>query len=82
MKTQFRLAEDKGMKEAELSTTRIIQAFTLSNTNSAFVRVRSEVDKVMATSVVEIYGNFSELTTPILTQVSFKYPFNFNRYIS
>ncbi len=69
-KSNVRAAADKALKEADLSTERVIQAFTLSNTDPSFVKVRDEIDKAMATSVVQIYGEFSKLTTPILTQVS------------
>ena len=66
LKTNLRAAEDKAMKEAAgLSTNRVIKVFTLSNNNAAFVKVRAAIDKVMATSVEEMYGKFSELTTPI-----------------
>ena len=70
LKRNLRAAEDKAMKEADLSTARVIKTFTLSHNDPSFVKVRTEIDKVMATSVVAIYGDFSELTTPILTQVS------------
>jgi hypothetical protein len=69
LKTNLRAAEDKVMKQSDISTKRIIQTFTLENNNAAFIKVRDEVDKVMSESVLSIYGNFSELTTPILTQV-------------
>ena len=69
LKMNLRAAEDKATKEANLSTSRVIKAFTLRNDDTAFVKVKSEVDKVMATSVEGVYGEFTELTTPILTQV-------------
>ena len=49
LKTNVRAAADKAMKEASLSTERVIQAFTLSNSDAAFVKVRDEIDKAMAT---------------------------------
>jgi hypothetical protein len=70
LKSTLRSAEDKVIKEAVLSTNRVKQALTLDNNDAAFLKVRAEVDKVMSSSVQEIYGQFSELTTPILTQVS------------
>ena len=69
LKTNFWAAEDTAMKEADLLTNRVIKVFTLNNNDTAFIKVRAEIDKVLATSVEEIYGEFSELTTPILTQV-------------
>ena len=69
LKSNLRVAEDKAMKEAELSTSQVIHAFTLNNSDPAFVKVRTEIDKVMSTSVIDIYGQFSERTTPILNQV-------------
>ena len=69
LKTSLRAAEDKVVKDAEISTKRIIQTFTLEYNDPSFARVRCEVDKVMSESVMSIYGDFSELTTPILTQV-------------
>ena len=60
-----------GCQGGDLSTGRVIQAFTLNNTDPSFVKVRAVVDKAMAKSVIQIYGEFSELTTPILTQVSY-----------
>ena len=69
LKPDLRAAEDNAMKDADLSTSRVIKVFTLNNNDSAFVRVKSEVDKVMATSVEGVYGEFTELPTPILTQV-------------
>ena len=69
LKTSLRAAEDKVVKDADISTNRIIQTFTLEYNDPSFARVRCEVDKVMSESVMSIYGDFSELTTPILTQV-------------
>ena len=87
LKSNLRLAEDKAMKEENLSTSRVIQAFALNNSDPSFVKVRTEIDKVMSTSVIDIYGQFSELTTPILNQVSQIFQLNhtgfnhFHRYI-
>ncbi len=76
LKTNLRALEDKAMKEAELSTSRVIKAFTLENNNPAFLKVRAEIDTVMSESVQDIYGEFSELTTPILNQVRTMFPYN------
>ena len=80
LKSNLRLAEDKAMKEENLSTSRVIQAFTLNNSDPSFVKVRTEIDKVMSTSVIDIYGQFSELTTPILNQVSQIFQLNHTRF--
>ena len=70
LNSYLRVAEDKAMKEAKLSTSRIIHAFTLNNSDPAFIKDQTETDKVMSTiPVIDIYGQFSELTTPILNQV-------------
>ena len=69
LKSNIHTAEDKVMKEAKILTNRIVDAFTLNNSDPAFVKVQTEIDKVMSTSVTNIYGQFSELTTPILNQV-------------
>ena len=69
LNTTLRAAEDKAMEEANLLTSWVIKSFTLSNNDAAFVKVRAKIDSVMVTSVEEVYGKFSELTTPILTQV-------------
>ena len=72
-----REAAEVAFASAGLSSKRIIQAFTLDNADAAFVNVRNEVESVMSESVFCVYGQFSELTTPILTQVSHLY-FNFD----
>ena len=72
-----REAAEVAFASAGLSSKRIIQAFTLDNADAAFVNVRNEVESVMSESVFSVYGQFSELTTPILTQVSHLY-FNFD----
>ena len=71
LKMNLRAAEDRATKEADLSTSWVIKAFTLRNDDTVFVKVKSEVDKVMATSVEGVYGEFTELKTPILTQVKY-----------
>ena len=69
LKNNLRAKEDLIMRDTGISTNRIIQTFTLENNNAAFVKVRDEVDRVISHSVFDIYGNFSELTSPILSEV-------------
>lgn len=84
LKNNLHVAEDKVMKQSDISTNPIIQTFTLENNNEVFIKVWAKVDRVMSESVVAIYGDFLELTTPILTQVCYKpnlpYTHNFSSY--
>ena len=54
----------------------------MANDDEAFVEVRSEVDKVMSEAVFATYGEFTELTTPILTQVSILMQFQAYRILT
>ena len=65
-----REVEALGLKDAGISTRAIVDAFTLTNDDEAFVEVRTEVDRVMSEAVFATYGQFTELMTPILTQVN------------
>ena len=60
----------QALKDARISTRAIVDAFTLVNDDEAFVEVQTEVDQVMSEAVFATYGQFTELTTPILTQVN------------
>jgi hypothetical protein len=55
-------------KAEPISTERLTRHLNLSDKDPKFIEFRNHIDTVTKNAILEVYGNFSEFTTPILTQ--------------
>ena len=58
----------KTAKSSDVSTRQLKRSFLLGDEDVKFVNFRNYVDDMTKDKILTLYGNWSELTTPILTQ--------------
>ena len=63
-------AQTKTYKYAPISTKQFTEYFALADKHSAFVEFQTALDDYIKNAIDNLYGNFSEFTTPLISQAT------------
>ena len=63
-------AQTKAYKSAPISTKRFTEYLALADKNPAFVQFRDALDDYIKNEIDNLYGKFSEFTTPLISQAA------------
>ena len=63
-------AQTKAYKDAPISTKRFTEYLELADKHPAFVEFRTALDDYIKNAIDNLYGNFSEFTTPLISQAA------------